>query len=144
MTQTYYAIVKAGSDLAQPCQVLGWFAQSTTDGQTTPYQAAPGFEAIPLNISDTEWEARTSGPQNPTQLHEGRLEPYVPPAPSLAVQAQTALQQARAALWNNYGILGESTPDDCVAYIRALTAIAKGKDTTSTALPEAPADLNPS
>ncbi|MUG04149.1 hypothetical protein GM556_01130 [Bombella sp. ESL0378] len=65
-------------------------------------------------------------------------------ANALKQQALSVLSVARMQIYNNYGIFNEDTPDDCVAYIRALTAIAKGKDTTSTALPEAPADLNPS
>lgn len=65
-------------------------------------------------------------------------------ANALKQQATAALAVARELIFNNYNIFNEDTPDDCVAYVRALTAIARGKDTTSTALPEAPADLNPS
>lgn len=141
MNNKYYAIVKAGSDLTKPCLVMGWVAQPVLqDGTSIPYQAAPGFEAIPLEMSDEDWAARMAAPQNPTQLNQGKLEPYVEPGPSLKEQATNALQQARMTVYNNYGILGEPTPAVWVTYLRALMAIANGTDTTSTALPAAPSD----
>ncbi len=139
MSNKYYAIVKAGSDLTKPCLVVGWVAQPIPqDGTSTPYQAAPGFEEVPLEISDAEWAERMASPQNPTQLNQGQLEPYVAPVPSLKEQATNALQQARLDVYNNYGILGEPTPAAWVTYLRALMAIVNGTDTTSTSLPEEP------
>lgn len=141
MNNKYYAIVKAGSDLTKPCLVMGWVAQPVAqDGTVIPYQAAPGFEAVPLEMSDDDWAARMAAPQNPTQLNQGKLEPYVEPGPSLKEQAQSALQQARMTVYNNYGILGEPTPAVWVTYLRALMAIASGTDTITTALPAAPSD----
>lgn len=139
MSNKYYAIVKAGSDLTKPCLVMGWVAQPVSqDGTSTPYQASPGFEEVPLEISDEDWAERMARPQNPTQLNQGQLEPYVAPVPSLKEQATNALQQARLDVYNNYGILGEQTPVAWVTYLRSLMAIANGTDTTSTSLPEEP------
>ncbi|BAK83977.1 hypothetical protein [Komagataeibacter medellinensis] len=60
----------------------------------------------------------------------------------LKTQAQDALTSAASATWQAYGMYGESTPADIVAYLKALQAIANGSDVTSTMLPVAPADLN--
>lgn len=62
---------------------------------------------------------------------------YIPPN-TLAQDAAQALTSAREYVYNNYGILNEETPDAWVTYLKALMAIAKGTDTTSTSLPEAP------
>ncbi|WP_308719015.1 hypothetical protein [Komagataeibacter xylinus] len=61
---------------------------------------------------------------------------------SLATQAKNALTAAASATWEAYGMYGETTPADVVTYLKALQAIANGTDTTSTALPAAPTDLN--
>ena len=137
MSNKYYAVIKAGADLTKPCLVMGWVAQ---DGTSTPYQAAPGFEAVPLEISDEDWAMRTQGPQNPTQINQGKLEPYVTPGPSLKEQATNALQQARMTVYNEFGIFGEPTPANWIVYLKALMTISNGTDTTSTALPAAPSD----
>ncbi|GBR25522.1 hypothetical protein [Komagataeibacter nataicola] len=60
----------------------------------------------------------------------------------LATQAQNALTAAASATWQAYGMYGQTTPTDVVTYLNALKAIAAGTDTTSTALPVAPADLS--
>lgn len=141
MSNKYYAIVQAGADLTKPCLVMGWVAQPVAqDGTSTPYQAAPGFEAVPLEISDEDWAMRTQGPQNPTQINQGKLEPYVAPGPSLKEQATNALQQARMTVYNEFGIFGEPTPANWIVYLKALMTISNGTDTTSTALPAAPSD----
>ncbi|MCX5615363.1 tail fiber assembly protein [Bombella saccharophila] len=58
----------------------------------------------------------------------------------LKAQATSALQAARQIVYNNYGIIGEPTPDNWVAYIKALMAIVNGTDTTSKTLPTAPSE----
>lgn len=60
------------------------------------------------------------------------------PALTLAQQADIALAIARTAVYNNYGILNEATPDNWVTYLKSLMAIVNGTDTTSTTLPTAP------
>lgn len=62
---------------------------------------------------------------------------YIPPN-TLAQDAALALPGARQYVYDNYSILNESTPDAWVSYLKALMAISKGTDTTSTSLPEAP------
>ena len=141
MSNKYYAVIKAGADLTKPCPVMGWVAQPVLqDGTSIPYQAAPGFEAVPLEMSDDDWAARMAAPQNPTQLNQGKLEPYVEPGPSLKEQATNALQQARMTVYNEFGIFGEPTPANWIVYLKALMTISNGTDTTSTALPAAPSD----
>lgn len=58
---------------------------------------------------------------------------------SLATQAASALAAARTYVSNNYTMLNEATPAEWVTYLKALMAIEDGTDTTSTALPAAPA-----
>lgn len=75
----------------------------------------------------------------------GALVSYTPPVVPvpLKTQAEAALQQARANVYNQFGILGEPTPAAWVAYLKALMAISSGADTTSAALPIAPSDATP-
>ena len=70
-----------------------------------------------------------------------KLADYVAPVvvATLADQATAALSTARTYVSNNYTMLNETTPDAWVTYLKALMAIANGTDTTSTALPSAPA-----
>lgn len=63
---------------------------------------------------------------------------FVPPV-TLADQAKAALQQASSKTWAAYGMYGETPPEEWQTYLSTLKAIAKGTDTTSTALPAAPA-----
>ena len=73
-------------------------------------------------------------------VDNNKLVDYVPPVTviPLKTQAQTALNYARTYVYNNYGILNESTPDLWVTYIKSLMAITNGTDTTSTSLPTTP------
>ena len=71
-------------------------------------------------------------------LENGVIVAYTAPPNQLAIQAASALATARTYIYNNYGILNEDTPEDWVAYIKELMAIANGSDTTSTDLPTAP------
>ena len=72
---------------------------------------------------------------------DGALVDFITPAIALPLseQAAAALALARQHVTNAYALLNEATPDAWVAYLRALAAIANGTDTTSAALPEAPA-----
>lgn len=73
-------------------------------------------------------------------LENGVIVAYTAPVIPLRTQASSALSTARTYVYNNYGILNEATPDDWVIYIKALMAISKGTDTTSTTLPTQPTD----
>lgn len=74
-------------------------------------------------------------------LENGAVVAYTPPALVIPLkdQAATALASARTYVNNTYTMLNEATPDAWVTYLKALMAIANGTDTTSTALPTAPA-----
>ncbi|MDE7547899.1 hypothetical protein PY793_07850 [Acetobacter fabarum] len=124
----YYA-VKTGETLGG-YPLMGWVDVSL-------FQSAPDWlpaASAMIALTSQQWSARTSD----QILVDGVIEHYTPPAITLAAQAATALSAARTAVYNNYGILNEATPDAWVAYLKALMAIANGIDTTSTALPSAP------
>jgi hypothetical protein len=89
-----------------------------------------------IALTSDEWAARKLVNQI---VVDGAVSTYTPPALTLAAQATAALSTARTTVYNNYGILNEATPDAWVTYLKALMAIADGTDTTSTALPSAPA-----
>lgn len=86
----------------------------------------------------------------PTDLGEGAVEvtqeqfdaacdAIMNPVLTLAQQATSALASARTYVSYNYTMLNEATPDAWVTYLKALMAISSGSDTTSAALPAAPA-----
>lgn len=121
----YYVAIDPGTGIVQ-----GWYQLFT---QAT----AANFRAITL--ADYDRLPTLPGAKIDST---GTLVSYTPPAVVIPLkeQASTALQQARMAIYNNYGILGEPTPAAWITYLRALMAIANGTDTTSTALPAAPSD----
>ncbi|MUG04156.1 hypothetical protein GM556_01165 [Bombella sp. ESL0378] len=117
---------------SQPTPVTGWFDMgfyNSLDG------FPPASELLPL--TPEQWENRLPCGQG---VQDGKIVPYTPPPPPLKAQATSALQAARQIVYNNYGIIGEPTPDNWVAYIKALMAIVNGTDTTSKTLPTAPSE----
>ncbi|CEF41142.1 hypothetical protein ASN_1810 [Acetobacter senegalensis] len=58
---------------------------------------------------------------------------------TLQQRAAVALESAQTTVSKEFTILNEATPDVWVTYLKALMAISKGTDTTSTTLPVAPA-----
>lgn len=110
-----------------------------------------GFSRIPPistelhAVSTAIWDARMASALTGLKRYvwdksSNQLVDYVPPVRvvPLKTKAQIALAKARTYVSNNYMMLNEPTPDDWVAYLKALMAIANGTDTTSTALPTAP------
>lgn len=124
----YYVAIDLDTGIVQ-----GWyqiFTQATADNFRVISRA--DYERLPTlpgaKIDDT-----------------GALVSYTPPVVPvpLKTQAEAALQQARANVYNQFGILGEPTPAAWVAYLKALMAISSGADTTSATLPIAPSDATP-
>lgn len=72
-------------------------------------------------------------------ISNGALVAATPPTLTLAQQAATALAAAQKTTWNEFGSMGSAIPAAWSAYQTALRAIVSGTDTTSTALPAAPA-----
>lgn len=121
-------------DTSKPCAVYDMWGFSTV-------QASPAVTDL-MPITAAEYADRQANYRE--QYYDtatGALADYVAPVvvPTLSQQATTALSAARTTVYNNYGILNEDTPDAWVTYLKALMAIANGTDTTSTALPSAPA-----
>ncbi|MCP1271995.1 hypothetical protein [Acetobacter cerevisiae] len=92
-----------------------------------------------IPLTEDQWNARQFVNQ---VIKDGQVVTETPDVPviPLKTQASSALSTARTYVYNNYGILNESTPDNWVTYLKALMAIANGTDTTSQALPVHPAD----
>ncbi|QDH15551.1 hypothetical protein E3E11_06485 [Oecophyllibacter saccharovorans] len=137
-TPTYYAVVASDADLTKPVRVFTWL---TTDwGDITRYVQA-GQKMVKLNWTATEWENRpltnaTLGPDG-----KGYVGPTIIPPTPLNFQARQQLSR----VMNLYAQMGwplfADPPSDILPYGKALSAIATGADTTSTALPTPPADL---
>ncbi|MBO1326038.1 hypothetical protein K2X14_10270 [Acetobacter sp. TBRC 12305] len=130
----YYANYDTAA--AQPTIVTGWY---DTWGMSS-IANAPAASAM-IAVSATDW-GNTAFRVSPGKgVQNGAIIDYTPPpAPiPLATQAATALAAARTYVTNTYTMLNEATPDAWVTYLKALMAIAGGTDTTSTALPAAPA-----
>ncbi|GBR21149.1 hypothetical protein AA105894_2727 [Asaia spathodeae NBRC 105894] len=62
------------------------------------------------------------------------------PVQTLQSKAQDELSAQQTLVMRNYTVFGDATPDAWITYLKALRAIADGSDTTSTALPSAPAN----
>lgn len=120
-------------DTAKPCAVYDMWGFSTV--QTSPSVA----DLIPITAAQYA-DRQANCREQYYDTSAKTLVDYVAPVvvPTLAEQAAAALNTARTAAYNNYGILNEATPDAWVTYLKALMAIANGTDTTSTALPSQP------
>ncbi|AFC85930.1 hypothetical protein [Frateuria aurantia] len=115
-----------------PTEVTGWY---DVWGMSSTANVPAAAEMLALTAE--QWAARLPYGQG---VHEGTIVAYTPPSTvTLADQAATAYSAAVATVQSEYGVLNEPTPDDWVTYLKALKAIRDGVDTTSTALPAAPA-----
>ena len=134
----YYAYPNTSSLLGGYPSV-GWIDISIYSKGTTWIPAASDMIAL----TPEEWASRGLGSQI---IKDGAVQAYVAPVETvpLKTQASTALSAVRILVYNNYGILNESTPSAWVTYLKALAAIADGTDTTSTTLPTQPTDVTTS
>ncbi|MCX8666419.1 hypothetical protein J3T99_02100 [Acetobacteraceae bacterium B3987] len=151
----YFAIVLKTPDKNGLYQIRGWDTQEAeTSGaalilvqeRAAPYQ----YDAVLLpGMTEERWTVAFRVNFELAVKNRGtaaqEIVEYTPPpvVVPLKEQANTALQQARMTVYNQFGILGEPTPAAWVAYLKALMAIVSGADTTSTALPIAPGDATP-
>lgn len=127
----YYAYSNTSTTLGGH-PTVGWIDVSMFSAAPSWLPAASDMIAL----TQAEWDARALVNQI---VVNGAVTTYTAPAPTLAEQAAPAISAARSYIYNNYGMLNEATPDAWVTYLKALMAIANGTDTTSTALPAAPA-----
>ncbi|WP_062141774.1 hypothetical protein [Acetobacter cerevisiae] len=131
----YYA--SYDTTATQPTPVTGWY---DTWGMSNLIDVPEATNMVA--ISDSDWN-NTDTFRLPIGrgVLSGKIIDYEPPAQAvpLKTQAQSALAIARQTVWDEYGSINEATPENWVTYLKALMAIANGKDTTSTALPAAPA-----
>jgi hypothetical protein len=131
----YPARYYAGYDTtaAQPTHVTGWF----DSWDMTSLAAVPAATAM-VALSPAQWADPALRMASGKGVQGGAIVDCIQ-TDTLPVQAQAALNAARAYVQNTYLILNEATPDAWVAYIKALMAIANGTDTAATALPVQPA-----
>lgn len=72
----------------------------------------------------------------------GELVDYTPPVVAVPLKTQAAAAQAWIQQQANLATaMGETFTADMKAYVTAISAIASGTDTTSTALPAQPTDV---
>ena len=133
----YYA--SYDDSTTHPTPVTGWYdTWLMSDISSVPVAS----RMVPISSSD--WND-TNGFRLPVGrgVQGGKIIDHIPPAPSIPLEilAKSDLATARTHVYNNYGILNEPTPDEWVVYLKALMAIANGKDTTSTELPTPPQTL---
>ncbi len=127
----YYA--SYDTTAAQPTHVTGWF----DSWDMTSLTAVPAATAM-VALSPAQWADPALRMASGKGVQGGAIVECIQ-TDTLPVQAQAALNAARAYVQNTYLILNEATPDAWVAYIKALMAIANGSDTAATALPAQPA-----
>ena len=125
----YYASYDTGA--TGPTEVTGWY---DVWGMSSTAGVPAAADMLPLTAN--QWADRLPYGQG---VHEGAIVSYTPASTvTLADQAGAAYSAAVVTVQSEYGVLNEPTPDDWVAYLKALKAIRDGTDTTSTALPTAP------
>lgn len=122
----------------QPTIVTGWY----NTGDMGSLDNVPDASDM-IVITTDQWNDPTFRLPSGKGVQDGKIIDYTPPIPTvpLKTQATTALATARTYVNNNYTMLNEATPDEWVAYLKALMVIANGTDTTSTALPDKPTDV---
>lgn len=121
----------------QPTRVTGWYDTWVMSNLTKVPAAS---DMIP--VSSENWANETSFrlPLGKGVL-DGVIVDYTPPATTdLKTEATSALAGARSYVLNAYTVKNITTPDAWVTYLNALEAIENGTDTTSTELPQAPAE----
>lgn len=137
VTHSYYVATEKADD--GEMVVKGWF-DIASDSDLSNY---PDLSTLtPLSAEDWQIQYNQKPERTLWQIKDGKLAPYTPPnvVIPLKERASTALQQARMFIYDNYGILGDPTPEAWVTYLRSLMAIASGADTTSVSLPIPPSD----
>ena len=135
----YYA--SYDTTATQPTAVTGWFDAWSIggDGAASPPAVLPSAADL-VAVTSAQWEDSSFHVSVGKGVQSGAIVDYTAPVViPLKDQAATALASARTYVNNNYTMLNEATPDAWVTYLKALMAIAIGADTTSTALPTAPA-----
>lgn len=132
--EQYYA--SYDTTATQPTIVTGWY---DTWVMSSVVNVPDAKDMIPVTAQ--QWNDTTFRLQSGKGVQGGEIIDYTAPSVPIPLKAQatTALVTARAYVTNNYTMLNESTPDEWVAYLKALMAIENGNDTTSMALPTAPA-----
>ena len=118
----------------QPTIITGWYdTWSMSDVSNVPK-----IEDMVI-VTESQWNDPTFHAPTGKGVENGKVIDYVPPVP-LATQAKNAMvwvqQQASMA-----SAMGEEFTDTMKAYVKALQAIIKGTDTTSTELPKQPTDI---
>lgn len=131
----YYASYDTSA--SQPTPVTGWY---DTWGMSNLSDVPAATNMVAISASDWNNTDTFRLPIGRGVL-SGKIIDYAPPAQAvpLKTQAQSALAIARQTVWDEYGSLNETTPDNWVTYLKSLMAIANGTDTTSTTLPTEPA-----
>lgn len=132
----YYAAYNVSAP--QPTPVTAWY---DTWDMGNLENVPPASSMIPISKSD--WDAMPSSSKALGYgVRAGKLIEYTAPGIALPIttQAADALSVARDYCTHNFLLLNEATPDEWVTYIKALTAITSGTDTTSTVLPTSPLD----
>lgn len=102
-----------------------------------PSWLTSGVTVVPLTRD--EWMS-----VNPSNLIiiEGKLQNYTAPAVAIPLKTQAATAQSWIMQQANLAAaMGEVFTTDMRTYVKAITAIANGTDTTSTALPTQPTDV---
>ena len=98
-------------------------------------------------VTSAQWAERqnsaaTGLKQSFWNTASGSLEPYTPPA--VVVPLSTKAQSEMSGWVNQQAVLatamGETFTDEMKAYVKAIQAIATGADTSSTELPQRPAE----
>lgn len=130
----YYA--SYDTTATQPTPVTGWY---DTWGMSNVSNVPEAANMVAISESDWNNDDTFRLPVGRGVL-SGKIIDYTPPPTPvpLKTQAKEALATSRQTVWDEYGSLNETTPDNWVTYLKALMAIANGTDTTSTKLPTAP------
>ena len=128
-TSRYYAFYD--TEAMQPAPITGWIDINLFQSQPAWLPAASAL----LPLTAEQWAARSPSGQ---AVQGANLVAYS----ALMAQAQATYASAEASVSAAYTAKNTAVPDDVAAYLKTLLAIANGSDTTSTALPAAPADLN--
>ncbi|WP_238706754.1 hypothetical protein, partial [Acetobacter tropicalis] len=129
----YYASFDLSA--AQPTPVLGWY-----DTWAMSNVASVPAATDMIAVSAGDWaDITTFRKPNGRGVQDGEIVDYTPPIP-LSVQAQTELawiqqQESRAF------VRGQKFTAEMLAYADTIEVIADGTDTTSTKLPDRPANI---
>lgn len=111
------------------------------------YRASNSFPSDAVLVDDTVFNEYSGNPPSGKTRGSGsdgspQWVDVVSPEIPLKDTAQLALNSARAYVQNNFILLGETPPEDWIAYQKSLISIVNGTDTTSTSLPTSPEDTS--